>query len=126
VGSDEIKPIPRNIINSFTGFGQETFSSKFRVLFHTIAQSEKMLDIKKITYKRDKLLYFIWWRACRLPEIQSPQRQHIKNPLVTMRYEFARRHSSRPAAGNVFLHIFPKQRMDAGSIPTAISLAMFL
>ena len=33
---------------------------------------------------RDRLSFFKWWRARRLPEIQSPQRQHIKNPLFTM------------------------------------------
>jgi len=32
--------------------------------------------------------------------------------------------SPRPYTGNVFLHIFPKQRMDAGSIPAAISNAV--
>jgi hypothetical protein len=32
--------------------------------------------------------------------------------------------SPRPAAGNVFLHIFPKQRTDVGLIPTAISNAV--
>jgi hypothetical protein len=36
------------------------------------------------------------------------------------------RHSPRPLAGNAFLHIFPKQRMDAGSIPSGIPGDVFL
>jgi len=38
-----------------------------------------------------------------------------------MRYDASKYHSPRPLAGNGFLHMFPKQRMDVGSIPVAIS-----
>ena len=57
------------------------------------------------------------------PEIQSPQRQHIKSTLFTTLWEFPIV-VLRVPAGNVFLHIFPKQRMDVSSIPVAISNAV--
>ena len=41
-----------------------------------------------------------------------------------MRYDAPTHHSPHPLVGNPFLHVFPKQRMDVGSIPVAISNTM--
>ena len=55
----------------------------------------------------------------------SPAPTHQK-PFIynTLRASGCR--SPRPYAGNVFLHIFPKQRMDVGSIPTAIKCGVVI
>ena len=53
----------------------------------------------------------------------SPAPTH-QNPLIYNALQVFRCCSPRPYEGNVFLHIFPKQRMDVGSIPVAISNAV--